>query len=198
MTELDTSSLFFSMLGLVALAGSVVAYPVLISGRLSERAASARDLLVDAVGPVAIPLALTVAVVAVFGSLWFSEVVGLIPCRFCWYQRYLIYPQVLILIAALATRSPWARRVSLVFAVLAISVSTYHYTIEWFPSLDKGSCSVDTPCTFVWFRRFGFLTIPGLAWLTSASIIWLVTVGGTWNRREHAMIESEDPDGGEQ
>jgi hypothetical protein len=46
--------------------------------------------------------------------------------------------------------------------------------MEWFPSLDTGACSVEAPCSFVWVRRFGFLSLPGLAWLTSASIAWLV------------------------
>ena len=38
-----------------------------------------------------------VAIVCSIGSLIYSEVVGFIPCRFCWYQRYLMYPVALIL-----------------------------------------------------------------------------------------------------
>ena len=42
-----------------------------------------------------------VAIVCSVGSLVYSEVVGFIPCKFCWYQRYLMYPIALILIIGL-------------------------------------------------------------------------------------------------
>ena len=42
-----------------------------------------------------------VAIVCSIGSLVYSEVVGFIPCKFCWYQRYLMYPIALILIIGL-------------------------------------------------------------------------------------------------
>src|SRR3989338_1800847 len=34
---------------------------------------------------------------AVLGSLYYSNIVGYTPCVLCWYQRYLMFPQVLIL-----------------------------------------------------------------------------------------------------
>lgn len=181
MRDLDVASLFFSVLGLVALAGIVLAVPVLVVGRFSSSAAKARDQLVEVVGPVALHLALLVAVTATAGSLWFSEVVGLQPCTLCWWQRAFIYPQVLVLGAALLFPNA-ARRLgylSLLLAGIALSISSYHYLLELFPEqLDTGACSASVPCSLVWFRRFGFLTLPALAWCTSASIAWLTIVAG--------------------
>lgn len=36
------------------------------------------------------------ALLATFGSLYYSEVKGFIPCTLCWYQRIFMYPILLI------------------------------------------------------------------------------------------------------
>ncbi|MFQ5409937.1 MAG: disulfide bond formation protein B, partial [Anaerolineales bacterium] len=41
-------------------------------------------------------LTLGVALSAMLGSLYFSEVAGFVPCKLCWYQRILMYPLTLI------------------------------------------------------------------------------------------------------
>ena len=38
-----------------------------------------------------------VSVVATLGSLYFSEILGWVPCILCWYQRILMYPMSIIL-----------------------------------------------------------------------------------------------------
>ena len=48
--------------------------------------------------------AISVAVFSSIGSIVYSEVVGFIPCRFCWYQRYLMYPIAIALIISLFKR----------------------------------------------------------------------------------------------
>ena len=40
------------------------------------------------------------ALIATLGSLYFSEVRQYVPCEFCWYQRILMYPLVIISIIA--------------------------------------------------------------------------------------------------
>ena len=45
--------------------------------------------------------AISVAVFSSIGSIVYSEVVGFIPCRFCWYQRYLMYPVAIALVISL-------------------------------------------------------------------------------------------------
>ena len=49
-------------------------------------------------------LALIAASTAMFGSLYFSEVAGYLPCSLCWYQRILMYPLVAILSVGLVRR----------------------------------------------------------------------------------------------
>ena len=49
--------------------------------------------------------AISVASFSAVGSLVYSEVVGFIPCKYCWYQRYLMYPIALLLVASLFKKS---------------------------------------------------------------------------------------------
>lgn len=42
-------------------------------------------------------IALLAAMLATVGSLFFSEVLGWIPCELCWYQRILMYPLTVLL-----------------------------------------------------------------------------------------------------
>jgi disulfide bond formation protein DsbB len=55
-------------------------------------------------------------------------------------------------------------------------VSGFHYIWEWDPSLiGNGFCSATAPCTALWFRHFGFITIPlmaGIGFLTIAALTW--------------------------
>ena len=49
--------------------------------------------------------AFIVALTATSGSLFYSEVLGWNPCKLCWYQRILMYPQVIILAMAIKKRA---------------------------------------------------------------------------------------------
>ena len=55
-------------------------------------------------------------------------------------------------------------------ALVGLVVSTYHYLVEWFPQLESRVCSVDVPCTTVWFRKLGFLTMPSMAGIAFIAI----------------------------
>jgi disulfide bond formation protein DsbB len=61
-------------------------------------------------------------------------------------------------------------------AGIGAAISTYHYIVEWFPEADSGACSSTIPCTFVWFREFGFVSLPFMALCGFALILSLVTL----------------------
>lgn len=160
----DTVTLFFALLAVGAEA-SVASLAVLAAGaRLAPRVAELREEVVDAVGPQAFALALVVAAVATGGSLYLSEVAHFVPCRLCWYQRGAMYPLVPVL-AVLAWRRWFAARWAvLAVAVVGGAISTWHVLIERFPSLESStSCDPTNPCSLIWVRRLGYLTIPTMA-----------------------------------
>lgn len=152
-----TMQLFFSMLAVVALAGAAL---LLASRLLGDRVGVLREFEAT-VAPSAIWLAWLVAATCVAGSLYFSEVVHLRPCRLCWYQRFAMYPLAVVLIGLALTGNRWLRRYARIAALVGLAISSWHYLVEWFPSLEPSNvCALDNPCTTVWFRRMGFATIP--------------------------------------
>lgn len=100
-----------------------------------------------------------VAVVATAGSLYFSEILGLIPCELCWYQRILMYPLVLVVgVAALEDR-PGVYRTALPLSVAGAGVAAYHSYVQ--VAVESTTCTVGG-CGSVQFRLLG-LTIPNLS-----------------------------------
>lgn len=57
-------------------------------------------------------------------------------------------------------------------AAVGALVSIYHYLIEWNPSLET-VCDPFNPCSLIWFRRFGFVTLPFMALCGFAAVIGL-------------------------
>lgn len=169
----DAAQLFFSMLTLVAAAGTVG----LVVLRLAARRSEAAMELGRAVGDAAVWLALLVALTATLGSLYFSEVANYVPCRLCWFQRIAMYPLVPVLAVGAVRRDRGLRWYVLPIAVVGAAISAYHYLIEWRPELDTGACDASGPsCTAVWFREFGFVSLAFMALVGFVTVLALVFV----------------------
>ncbi|NBN90921.1 MAG: disulfide bond formation protein B [Actinobacteria bacterium] len=191
--DTETMQLLSALLALFAAGGSLV----LLAARLAANRLPAAANFVLAFRPVALPLAFMVAGFAMFGSLWFSEAANYNPCKLCWYQRIAMYSLAIILVVALVRRAvtkddafasqreitPYA----IVLAVLGSVVSTYHYLLEWNPTWESNVCSLDVPCTTIWFREFGFVTLPFMALCGYVSIIILLA---TTHRPKAVSFES--------
>jgi hypothetical protein len=158
----DQVTLFFALLALAAQAGAVGVAATLAARALAPRARWPHQVI-DAVGPAALALAAAVAVVALLGSLYLSEIADFPPCRLCWYQRIGMYPLAVILPIAAWRRDRQVRWYALPLAVAGGAVSIYHMLVERYPSLESGACEVTNPCSIIWVERFGYLTIPTMA-----------------------------------
>jgi disulfide bond formation protein DsbB len=136
-------------------------------------------------------LALVVALTATAGSLYFSESVGYIPCVLCWFQRIAMYPLVILLLVALVRRERAVAPYGIAVCAAGLTVSIYHYQLEWFP--DQASvCSktASVPCSVVWFKQFGVSTIPFLAGAAFLMIGTLLALA-RHNERRAVAEESE-------
>ena len=110
---------------------------------------------------------------AMVGSLYFSEKVGFAPCKLCWYQRIAMFSIAIISFVAALRNDKNIARYTIVLAPIGLLVSTYHYLLEWFPTLETNVCSLDVPCTAVWFRELGFVTLcfmAGCAFITVIAV----------------------------
>ena len=105
-----------------------------------------------------------VAVTAVAGSLYFSEIRHFEPCLLCWYQRILMYPLAVITGFALATRVSVIAWLVLAAAVAGQAVAAYHVLLQktsWFSSAT--TCGTGPSCAIPYIDWFGIVTIPMLS-----------------------------------
>lgn len=133
-------------------------------------------------------LALVTALTAMLGSLYYSEIVGFIPCTLCWYQRILMYPLNLILLVGILKHDRGVFDYVLPLSVLGIGFSTYHYLIQLGVIAHSPACQVGIPCGLRYVNYFGFVTIPLMA-LVAFLIITVVSALGKWTGR---VDEPED------
>ena len=168
--DAEAAQLFFSLLALLAIAGAVV----LVAARLLAERSGAAARLVAAVDDAALWLAFLVAATSTAGSLYFSEVADYVPCQLCWFQRIAMYPLAVILLVAAIRSDRTARWYAGPLAGIGAVISTYHYLIEWRPSLEGGACSVGPSCADIWFRELGFVTLAFMALCGFVAILVLV------------------------
>jgi len=172
----DAVTLFFALLAVAAEAAVVIVVALFMAGRFSAAAATAREELVEAVGPYALWLALFAATVATGGSLYLSEVAHFLPCRLCWYQRIAMYPLVPILGLAAWQRDRHIRPYVAILASMGALVSGYHILVERGVIAESSVCEVDNPCTIRWVQHLGYITIPVMAASAFALVLTLVAL----------------------
>src|SRR6185503_20162499 len=140
MIGVSTVSLFYALLALVANAAVIGMLALAVAARRSPAAGRSLEDLRSSAGSSALVAAFVVATLATLGSLYFSEVAHFEPCRLCWYQRIAMYPLVVILGIAALRRDRSGAVYGLALALIGAVVSAYHVLLEWFPSLDGGTC----------------------------------------------------------
>ena len=170
-------------LALLAVAAEVTVAAGLVVAAVGGR--HGRSRLRRAVGSDAIGLALVVATVSTGGSLWLSYGAHFQPCTLCWYQRICMYPLVVILGLGILRRDANVRLYAAVMAAVGLGFSLYHILVEHFPSLEGGVCERTNPCTLIWVRRFGYLTIP-----TMAASAFALILSCAWVARPSRMVST--------
>lgn len=171
-----TVELFYAILAVAAMVAIVLIVVLRLLASVSPAARDAYDGVASAIHPNALGLAWFVALLATAGSLYFSEVAGFTPCTLCWYQRIAMYPLVVILAIGAARRERAAAWYAAGLAAVGAAIAAYHVALEWIPSLDTGACAATAPCTYVWFRTLGFISLPTLALTAFLLILTLLAV----------------------
>ncbi|WP_062048338.1 disulfide oxidoreductase [Bacillus sp. JCM 19034] len=115
-----------------------------------------------------------ISLIATAGSLYFSEIVGYIPCELCWYQRIFMYPLVIILGVAVVKKDVKQALYSAIFSSIGVVIALYHYLVQKVPAMSQlDSCGL-VPCTGQYINWLGFITIPFLS-LIAFSLIFIIS-----------------------
>ncbi len=105
------------------------------------------------------------SIAAMLGSLYYSEILHLVPCVLCWYQRILMYPLVLLIgIALYRKEEKLLPYYVLPFSVIGLGIALFHWLLQMdvIPEA-AGPCQAGISCTTRYVEYFGFVTIPFLS-----------------------------------
>jgi len=126
------------------------------------------------------------SIIAMFGSLYFSEIRQYEPCLLCWYQRILMYPFALILGIAVVKKDYKITFYTMIMSAVGGLISLYHYSLQKVPFMaDNAVTCGRVPCTGQYINWLGFITIPFLA-LTAFIIIFSLSLLVWKNSKEEA------------
>ncbi len=163
------------LLSLLTIAGQVtIVLMLIIVARNYFR--SSRSHVSSWIEKQALVLMFIVALTAMLGSLYFSEIAGWLPCKDCWLQRIFLYPQVPMLAYAIWKRDNAVAPYILILCLIGMGFSLDHYIDQVSAALQpvpdaEGVNMLLKPCdasgvsckaTEIKFR-FGYITIPMMA-----------------------------------
>jgi disulfide bond formation protein DsbB len=121
-------------------------------------------------------LCFLVASSATLGSLFFSDVMGFVPCNMCWYQRIFMYPLVIIFLINLLYPDDKVFKYAFPLVLVGLLFATYH-NLLMFGLIPESAvpCASGVPCSTEYINWLGFITIPFLS-LISYLILFLLLV----------------------
>ena len=137
-----------------------------------------------------IPIVFLFSLIAVVFSLFYSEMVGLDPCKLCWWQRIFIYPQAIIYgLAIWKKKEKSAAEYGIVLALLALAVGVYQYTLQVSELINPhdpliADCAADaseTSCSSTYLLAYGYITMPLMSITSSLYIILVLGVRKMFN-----------------
>lgn len=154
-----------------------------------------RDFIRREISGAAIWFAFAVALLATAGSLFFSEYSQFLPCKLCWYQRYAMYPLVIILPIVALLKQRLVTATTLIIPIAGAYVAIYHRWEELNPpKVDK--CAETGPsCVTNWLSGlavFEYITIPTLALTAFSLIIFFLLLSIFPPKSDPVAVESDE------
>ena len=123
---------------------------------------------------------------SVAGSLYYSVVLGYDPCVLCWYQRILIYPQLIIFAIAIWKKRTDVWQYTVPMSVIGLLVALYHNFLPYFESVGLGCGSSGPSCSKLYVFAFGYLTIPVMS-LTVFAILIILSITNNVTRQNESV-----------
>lgn len=147
------------ILALLTIIGQIILAVLIVS--LTIR----RNQLFDFFAKHTLVFSFLVAFLATLGSLFYSEIAGYEPCKLCWFQRILMYPQVIILGLAWLKKDHGIILYSLALSSLGALIAGYHYLLQigLVPSIGCSAVGYSIGCAKRFVMQFGYITIPMMA-----------------------------------
>jgi len=133
--------------------------------------------------------AFVIALLAMGGSLFYSEIAVYNPCKLCWYQRILMYPLVIILGVAAMKKTKDVIKYVVPLALIGGLISAYHFYGQVSNLHLPCEANAAVPCGIKFTFHFGYITIPMMA--LTAFILILICMIALSMRKETKTKQTE-------
>lgn len=175
------------------LAGQIVIAIIVISFLVS-RATERKNAITRTAGRYGILCAFLVSLGATAGSLYYSDIIGFLPCTFCWYQRIFIYPQVILLGLALWRRERTILPYSIALACIGFVIALYQYLFLLGAAPDP-ACSATTSisCAVPYVNGFGYISIPLMGLTTFGATLAFLLASSVRNKISNGASRAVRP-----
>ena len=121
-----------------------------------------------------------VAATSTLGALFLSDVMELVPCSLCWYQRIFMFSLAVVLAVGLFPLDRGVVRYGLPLAALGWLVAGFHQLlVAGVIPTRLEPCTQGVPCSEISIQWFGFVTIPTLSLLAFSLILALLYAART-------------------
>jgi len=111
------------------------------------------------------------SLIGTLGSLYLSDIKNLEPCKYCWFERILLFPLVIIFFISWIKKEAFGILISIPFIILGLALSMYHYSIQLFPADD--TCDI-VNCSSPYIWELGFISIPLMAFFNFFGLLLIL------------------------
>ena len=98
--------------------------------------------------------------VAIVGSLLYSNLIGFEPCTLCWWQRIFIYPQAVLFLVAILKKDRGIFDYALPMSIAAFILSLYQSYSNFSGASLLPCTATGGECSRIYVIEYGYITIP--------------------------------------
>lgn len=122
-------------------------------------------------------IGLLISMAGVLSSLFYSNIIGFIPCYLCWWQRIFLYPSFILFGLAYFKKDRNISYYIFPLLVLGSLVSIYHNFFYYFGEGTAPCDASGVSCVQALVSEFGgYISIPSLALTSFVSLLVLLAV----------------------
>lgn len=144
------------------------------------------DLVIRYIGKHGLLFAFLTALVAMLGSLYYSEIVLFEPCKYCWLQRIFMYPQVILFGMALWRKTKDVIPYGMVLSGIGAIIAFRHYLLQMGQNetgVDNCALAGGVSCSEAYFLHLGYITIAMLSLTTFVMILLFLTLSKHYQQK---------------
>lgn len=161
---IDTINYLASVATMIAVVFGIILLLILLAFAFGKRNDFTK-LVVSFVGGNTFKISFIFSILAIIGSIFYSDFVGYAACALCWWQRVFLYPQAIIFGVATYSKEKSHRLVSVILSVIGGVIASYNVFLQFggneFIPCPVGDIAVS--CAKRYFLEFGFVTIPTMS-----------------------------------